>query len=852
MKIDNIKNSTISYKGFFPTLREQTQERENPYALRDDLIKPLPPQGHLVKTNLFNAPKHLVDGWAYDIKSLKKGFNGTANDHELGKLNSIGLVTGGTALAAYLATRKQVSSSKAMEFVGIGSFLASMAIWPVIAIQIPTKLIHGFNVRQHYKDSMDREKLFFNDPQYLPWDLYSDEQINKIGNYMGVPQDMNNRRDYIQNKMKKIATQDNTLWMLSAGFAVPIMSALICNQAEQPVKNLCAYFKTEENKKILSKALDAKYDAEGSDMYKRLESLLELNNGKPVSESVIAEITDIIGYDSNPIVNQKLHAELAGKLRSSHSVLNPEDGEKILTILEKNLSKKIDNREAVSVLVPRLEELSDWLDDGGFINKELGKGDFVKLNALLSQKLLEKLSIFNNGVVDGEKIPADTVLEALNNKINAKSAVNKFHATRPAMVLNEQTQEMLRSLVKELVSVDHKANIVKDYIFKELSAAPETTLANVANKINEDIFKALDIPWKEMDKARSSRDLMNNLLRSNMDRIAANKDQYESVMGQLAGIAKRMNQFDKVVSKHGNQTFFEQTIGRVLNPTAEALEKLGFVDTAESLAALRPDSEKGVLKAFASNRLLSIKTGIFRLINNLDMHRRIALMENVGAITGTELSREIKEEIVELSKRTQVYAHRSDFANKFFFKGNPHPDYSDFSDIEIKDGKVVNRYYKAGTASYRDVSADPTLYRGVMNLMYDGNMLEQSNNILGEKLAGEISQYRHDCLMYFGDEWNFTKPESYISDIVEAGVCEKGKQNYFKPAYHRSTNKYKYIMTGISMDDMAMRFAKQKHNAKAWMKLFGGMGAGIMGATIAVQFFFGHTPKPLEQVKHDK
>ncbi len=851
MKIDNIKNSTTSYKGFFPTLREQPQERENPYALRDDLIKPLPPEGHLVRTNLFNAPKHLVDGWAYDLKSLKKGFNGTANDHELGKLNTIGLVTGGTALAAYLATRKQVASSKAMEFVGIGSFLASMAIWPVIAIQIPTKLIHGFNVRQHYKDSMDREKLFFNDPQYLPWDLYSDEQINKIGNYMGVPQDMNNRRDYIQNKMKKIATQDNTLWMLSAGFAVPVMSALICNQAEQPVKNLCAYFRTEENKKILSKALEAKCDAEGSDMYKRLDSLLALNNGQPLTSGVVNEISDIITYDSNPIVNQKLRAELANKLTSSNSILNPEDGGKILKILEKNLTTKIDSKEAVQALVPRLEELSEWLEQGGFINKELGKGDFVKLNGLLSKKLLEKLSVHNSGLAEGEKISADTVLEAVNNRINSKNAVNKFRATRPAMVLNEQTQEMLRSLVKELVSVDHKSSIVKDYIFKELSAAPETTLANVANSVNEDVFKALGIPWKEMDKARSNRDLMNQLLRSNMDRIAADKNEFETVMTQLADIAKRMNQFDKIVSKRGNRTFFEQTINRVLNPTALALENLGFADTAEAFAGLRPDSEKGILKAFAANRLMSIKSSIFRLINNLDMHRRIATMTNVGNLTGDELPREIKEEIVELSKRTQVHAHRSDYAIKFFFNGNTHPDYTDMSDIEIKDGKVVNRYYKAGTASYRDVSADPTLYRGTMQLMYADEMLAKTNSILGQKLSQEIARYRHDCFLYFGDEWHFVKPESFLTDIAETGLCEKGKQNYHKPKYRRSSNKFKYLMTGISMDDMAMRYAKQKHNAKSWMKLFGGIGVGILGATIAVQFFFGRTPKPLEQVKHD-
>lgn len=850
MKIDNLKNSTLSYKGFFPTLREQqqAQEKENPYALRNDLIKPLPPEGHLVHTNLFNAPKHFVEGIVYDLKALKKGANGTANDHELGKLNNIGLVTGGAALATYLATRKQVASSKAMEFVGISSFLASMALWPVVAIQIPTKLIHGFNVRQHYKDSMDREKLFFNDPQYLPWDLYSDEQINKVGDYMKVPKDMNNRRDYIQEKMKKVATQDNTLWMLSAGFAVPVMSALICNAAEQPVKNLCAYFKTAENKNILQKALNASYDAEGSEMYRRLNSVLALNNGKPLTDGLVSEVLDIIGYDSNTLVNQKLKAELTTKLTSNNSVLNPEDGEKILKLIEKNLSKRIANKEAVAALVPSFPELSGWLQEGGFIDKELAKGDFVQLNAMFSKKILEKLNVYNAGVADGETVPAQKVLGALNNKITAKNAVHKFRSIRPAMVLNEQTQGMLRSLVKELVSVDYKSSIVKDYIYKELSAAEETTLANVSNEMTKRIFGALKISPKEMEAARSNRDMMNNLLRANMDRIAADKNQFETVMKELADIAHSMDKFDNIVSESGNATFFEQTINQVLNPAAQALEKLGFTSTAEALAGGKANSEKSALKAFASNRLMSVRSTIYRLINNLDMHRRIATMTNVGQVSGDEIAREIKEEIVELSKYNQVSAHRSDYAIKFFFNGNPHPDYTDMSDIEIKDGKVVNKYYKAGSANYRDVSADPTLYKGSMNLMYGGEMHPKTKEILGKKLCGEVGEYRQNCLNFFGDEWYFIRPESFVSDIPKE-FCPDGKINYARPKFRPSTNRFKYTLTGQSLDDMAMKFAKQKHNSKAWMKLFGGLGIGIFTATVAAQFFFGRTPKPKEQVK---
>lgn len=843
MKIDKIDSRQLSYKGFFPTLREQQVEEENPYAYRDDLIKPLPPEGHLVKTTLLNAPKHVFDGFVYDLKSIKHGFDGSANDHELGKLNNVGLITGGTALATYLATRKHAPSSKAMEFVGIGSFLASMAIWPAIAIQLPTRLIHGFNVRQHYKDSMNREKMVFNDPQYIPWDLYSEEEIYKVGDRMGVPRDMNNRRDYIQNKMKKIATQDNTLWMLSAGFAVPIMSALICNQAEQPVRNLCGYIRSQQNKKILTKALEAKYDPETSDMYKRLDSLLQLNNGKSLDEKLVGQICEIVSYDSNPMVDRALQTDLRAMLTSKKSVIEPQDGTRMLKTLKKSLAQVLGNESpAVGALVPELEELSGWLMEGGFVNRDLAKGDFIKLNRLISQKIGAKLEVYNSALPMSERISKETILAALNNKISARSTVNKFRVNNPSLTLDGPIQTTLRTLVKELATVDKKSGILKDYVFKDVSAAEETRLANFWNNSMNEIFNTLNIPWKDMDKARGDRDLMYGVLRSSMDRIAADPSEYEKVMAKLAKIVERMEKFDDVVSDKGDATVFEQTINKVLNPAADKLKGMGFADTAHALAGDAGASEGAILKSYAGHRLLGVKSTLFRIISTLDMHHRVATLTNIGGVTGQGLCREVQEEIVELSKRTSLFAHRSDFATKFFFSGNPHPNYADTSNITVEQGRVVNKYYRAGREGYREVAADTTLYRTSMGLMYGEALHPKTSSILGDKLAGQVAKYRREALSCFGDEYYFIRPGSFVSEL-------EGKPNYMRPNHSKASNKFKFLMTGVSMDDLALKFANQKHNQRAWMKLFGGMGLGIFALTVGAQFFFGKTPKPTEQIQ---
>ena len=102
-----------------------------------------------------------------------------------------------------------------MEFIGLASFFGAMDLWPKLALQLPAYLIHGFNIRQKYEDSYGRKKLFYQDHQFIPWDLYSDKEINKIGDRLGIPKDIPNRREFIQEKMRKIALQNNTMWMLT-------------------------------------------------------------------------------------------------------------------------------------------------------------------------------------------------------------------------------------------------------------------------------------------------------------------------------------------------------------------------------------------------------------------------------------------------------------------------------------------------------------------------------------------------------------------------------------------------------------------------------------------------------------
>lgn len=118
-------------------------------------IKPLKGKGRLLTGNVLSSPKYTVDNILYNLRAFKHAAKGDANDHELGKLNDLGLMTGGLAIASYLTTKRFTPMTKGMEFVGLGAFLASMSLWPKIAIQLPAYLIHGVNVKKNIKTASE-------------------------------------------------------------------------------------------------------------------------------------------------------------------------------------------------------------------------------------------------------------------------------------------------------------------------------------------------------------------------------------------------------------------------------------------------------------------------------------------------------------------------------------------------------------------------------------------------------------------------------------------------------------------------------------------------------------------------
>ncbi len=332
-------------------------------AETDKLIKPLDGKGHLVNGDLVHMPKEFVRDTVYTTKALVDGARGKANDHQLGKLNDLGLKLGGVAIAAYLMTRRATPKTKMMEFIGLGAFLASMSLWPKIALEIPSRIIHGFNFRKQYIDDQGRKKYVSQDPNYIPFDLYKgdkkSEDLDVIGDRAGIKRDIPNRHEAVKDHIRKVSVQNNTLWMLTAGIATPLMTALACNKAEPFVGKFAENYSNKKVNAQIDKAdeyLSGRMDAEQQKLYESkvlkitspdgkqtpnaVEKMVEGLKGKTILTEDIANISNALAEGFDAEMKDAARADIENLIGGQKYIANSESAERLSSVIHSTIAGK--------------------------------------------------------------------------------------------------------------------------------------------------------------------------------------------------------------------------------------------------------------------------------------------------------------------------------------------------------------------------------------------------------------------------------------------------------------------------------------------------------------------------------
>ena len=467
---------------------QQAQKPKPNFDIEQELnnrtfIKPLPSKGRLLNGNIFNAPAIMVKDALYDAKAFKHAMRGKANDHELGRLNDVGLKLGGLAIAGYLFTKKQTPVTKGMEFVGLASFLASMALWPKIAIQLPAYLIHGVNVQKQYEDSFGRKKPFYQDPQFIPWDLYSDKEIDKMGDRLRVPKNIPNRRDAIQEKMKKIAIQNNTLWMLTAGFATPVMSALICNQTEPYLAKWLNKKQNENADKILTNLDEYATKYQTNNAKNNIENIISTFKDKPVNDELIEQIANSFdGMDS--VTAESFKQDLRELMTTKAFSITQDTAKSISENLVAQLKAKHIAPDAINAIVPNNDLMWKLFEENNFVNANADDRALKQISDKILQTIQQNVAIYNQGKSEAEQVDFEYIKKLIRNNKTEKHPIKSVFARSTSATFNSNIQEQLRSIATAFDSFNAKTNALNQYAVTKVGSAPETVIANYWNNIS--------------------------------------------------------------------------------------------------------------------------------------------------------------------------------------------------------------------------------------------------------------------------------------------------------------------------------------------------------------------------------
>jgi len=809
----------------------------NKELLNRTFIKPLPSNGKLVKTSIFDIPSEFRKDMMYDWRAFKHAVKGEANDHELGRLNDVGMKLGGLAIASYLFTKKQTPMTKIFEFIGLGTFFASMDLWPKLFIQLPAYLIHGVNVRQQYEDSFGRKKMFYQDHQFIPWDLYSDKEINKIGDRLNVPKDIPNRREFIQEKMRKIALQNNTLWMLTAGFATPLMSALLCNVLEAPVAKYLSKVKNQKADNLLANFTDEikKYSFEKNEA--ALEEILTQNKGKQITpelfEAITSNLTDGLDYMNAQALNKDL--ALKFPTDSMYSI-SSESYDSVINLV-KNAYKNLGlSSDELARLIPTKDEINVILSQR-CINVGEFK-DFSEHSKSIQYLLEQKINDFKSA--DPEN-PIGKKLDFAFNKlihskeIGADSDLFKVLKQNSATILTDDGAQLIKNISSVLNKFKAEKSVLEQYSFFKAAQAPETGLADAWNEVQDKLFKAMEFTPEEIKKGRIDREIAGEVLRNKVEAIVSNKDAYSSFMDTMekaiSSLHSKLAALD--MTQDASINLYKSLVNSSFDGASDSLQALGLKNVVESLKGFGSNnatSSKALMLEFIEDRTLGIKSSFYRLLNMFDLYRKIATGSGVEHVLNEKMLREVKEECAELAKQTLLEAHTSDFAEKFPLRRNPSPvNPSDYSGLETEAGKVKNRYLGNVPASnMAEMSNDKGFFNAVMKLMFDGDVHSETlARIKDSPFIEDFRNYRRQVLSILGGDFNFAKP----GHLVDGRVVE-------------STSLTRFLLMGAASDEMAFKYFNQTFNSGKWFATFGKLGLGLAGVTLLSQFFFGRMKNP--------
>lgn len=446
------------------------------------------PYAHIIKENPLQQVASSVQTHASNFSNIGKAImKGEGTDYTLGRMNDTTLRMGSLGIATLASAKSLSTISGVGEFLGFCMWFVSMGISPKIVNKM-VQVKYGLDLDKEYVDSYGRRNKLFSDPGFICWDLIPDEELNRIGDRMGVPKNIVNRKEAIQEKITQVVVQSKTWVMVSAGVATPVIASLLGDALRKPTDKFFGWLhsKTMSNlESSIKSALDSGNTQKAQQLLKKAVQKTYGNSDATAMARIWKNAPDEVVKKSGLIdgavkrlgeMMQKAKKALSGEKawigKTSHSASAAANAKKLTAIIEHLQANPDKAKEGMQVLEQHIQTAKGW--------KEL----LMKYEHLMDNATKEMIRVKTISLESGFGSMAKVLAEAAKGNADPKTLQTLLRGINDAQA-QRRTVEQLAKFLGEDVAKEVKSLIGKGQTEKAIDLISKRPFKFVDDGVKE-------------------------------------------------------------------------------------------------------------------------------------------------------------------------------------------------------------------------------------------------------------------------------------------------------------------------------------------------------------------------------
>ena len=648
---------------------------------------------------------------------------------------------------------------------------------------------------------------------------------------MGIPRDIKNRQDLIKEQMRKIATQNNTLWMLTAGFATPVMAALMCVGLEKLIVPAMEAMRNYTANSDIKRALDISQkmnlsysEIDSNSLSKKVEQILRKYENKELPAEEYNKIINLITDKTEANISNGIKEDMAKLLKAEPKFAA--DADAIISVIKENIPAS-NKAELEKIFLPTSEEIDKIVKNIASDSKKLTEEQVLtlkgKLRELFAQKGACKDAYYRMVSTD------------LVNKIS-ESVISK-----PANHMSEKQISQAINFAKIIGDFKVKEKLVDSAALTKFEEAPQTMLARAYEKFENTLFDVLDIKFNDIKQMRESDKLAKEILETKLEALTKDEAKYKEAIKKLSKVMSDME-----VSLHGrfekesNILDLIKATENIYNNTAKRLYNLDGKIFSKTIDQLIKDDASGDLPSIITSReelfkYLNGTTGAKEELAENSLNYAIEHSKGVGSSKMNAINR--------MTNRYQGVKNsfnRILLSMDLYRRGIPEGNY------ENEVAKISREYLLHGSSSQFTqkfhLINNPELYRDVMFNTFDENKLSkitEDSFVTTDIKTGNVLKSFKEYIKRVRDVMG-----NNDIDFTKLHHTTGGKDVNSTYSQEALTRLSKFNLVAQDPVTMVKKAAERKYGAALWLRKAAAIGAAVLGVAVAAQFTFGKIKNP--------